>query len=183
MESFEHIVGLYLQEKNYWIRHSVKVDLTVKERAKLGKNKISIPRPEIDIVAYNRKLDELLLIEVKSYLDSDGVKIADLSGKSKLKGRYRLLNNPRFQRQVTKNLRIEFKKKGLITDHTKIRYGLAAGKVQKKSLKAVERYLNEQHYIFFSPEDIRKTIQKLAETGWFDDIVVMVAKLTNPDRE
>ena len=120
----------------------------------------------------------MILIEVKSYLDSDGVKYNDLIGKSKNKKRYRLFNNSKYRNLVTSTLRREWLNKGLITKNTSIRYGLAAGKVQLKSTKTVRNYLIKNNYYYFSPEQIRTTIKGLANADYFDDIVIMVSKLT-----
>ena len=140
MDAFEHIVGLYLQEKNYWTRHSVKVDLTKADKAKIKLP--TIPRPEIDLVAYNPVTDTLVLIEAKSYLNSSGVTIGGLSGTdTKTKDRYRLLNNKTYQKVVTDRLVESFIKNKIIKKTTKIKYALAAGHVQTKSLAAVADYL------------------------------------------
>ena len=71
MDGFEQIIGQLLIEDKYWIRHSVKVNLTLEEKRTI--NKPSTPRPEIDIVAYDLKTNTICLLEVKSYLDSPGV--------------------------------------------------------------------------------------------------------------
>lgn len=182
LESFEHIVGVFLEQQEYWVRHSVKIELSKEERKKLGKKMINTPRPEIDIVAYQPEEDELILIEVKSFLDSDGVKINDLSGKkSREKKRYKLLNDKKYQKLITDSLTRQFLKKRLIKESTKIKYGLAAGKVQPKSESKITDWLNHNGYKYFSPEKIKNTIRNLAHAGWLDDIVTMTAKLTNDD--
>ncbi len=47
MDAFEQIIGQLLVEEKYWVRHSVKIDLTPEEKRSI--NKPSTPRPEIDI--------------------------------------------------------------------------------------------------------------------------------------
>lgn len=177
MDAFEHIVGLYLQEKNYWTRHSVKVDLTKEDKEKIGLP--TIPRPEIDIVAYNPVSDVLVLIEAKSYINSTGVTIGGLSGTDiKTKDRYRILNNKTYQKVVTERLVESFIQNKIIKKTTKIKYALAAGNVQGKSQTAVADFLKEKGYLYFDPDDIKQTIKNLAEKGWDDNIITVTAKLT-----
>ncbi len=177
MDAFEHIVGLYLQEKNYWIRHSVKVDLTKEDKAAIELP--TIPRPEIDLVAYNPVSDTLILIEAKSYLNSSGVTIGGLSGTdTKTKDRYRLLNNMTYQRVVTTRLVESFIKNNIIRPSTKVKYALAAGHVQPKSSTAIAEYLSKKGYLYFDPVDIKQTIKNLANKGWDDNIITVTAKLT-----
>ena len=71
MDAFKQIIGQLLVEEKYWVRHSVKIDLTPEEKRSI--NKPSTPRPEIDIVAYDITKDTIFLLEVKSYIDSPGV--------------------------------------------------------------------------------------------------------------
>ena len=76
MESFEEIVKVLFEEDNYWVRQSEKVGLTREEKRRTGKP--SIPRPEIDLVALNQSENHILVLEVKSFFDSPGVKLSDL---------------------------------------------------------------------------------------------------------
>jgi Holliday junction resolvase-like predicted endonuclease len=71
MDAFEDIVKLYLEEEGYWVRQHVKVKITKQDKRDIGT--YSMPTPELDIVAFNVKENELLLVEVKSFLDSQGV--------------------------------------------------------------------------------------------------------------
>ena len=72
MNAFEDIVKVYLEEKGYWVRQSVKVEkITSEDKKAIGLT--TMPRPEIDLVALNAKENELLLVEVKSFLNSQGV--------------------------------------------------------------------------------------------------------------
>ena len=58
----------------------------------------SMPTPEIDLVALDVKEDELLLVEVKSLLDSYGVYFEAVSDeKDKVAERYRLFTNRKFR--------------------------------------------------------------------------------------
>lgn len=88
MDYFENIIKRLLEEEGYWVRQSVKVNLTKEEKAKVGKP--TIPRPELDIVGYKAKQNEILVLEVKSFLDSPGIKFKELCETFKVpSGRYK----------------------------------------------------------------------------------------------
>lgn len=76
MDYFENIVFKIIESENKWVRQNVKVNLTVQEKRATGKH--SIPRPDIDIVPYNAKTNVLEFWEVKSFLDSSGVKFSEI---------------------------------------------------------------------------------------------------------
>jgi hypothetical protein len=96
MDAFEQIAGLLLENDKYWVRHSVKVNLTKEEKVKI--NKPSTPRPEIDIVAYDVVQNILFLLEAKSYLDSGGVVYEKVVEKNKFpNGRYKILTSKLYQ--------------------------------------------------------------------------------------
>lgn len=73
MDYFESIIKTLLESESYWVRQSFKVNLTKEEKRNVGKH--TIPRPEIDLLAYKSNQNKVLAIEVKSFLDSSGVKI------------------------------------------------------------------------------------------------------------
>jgi hypothetical protein len=53
MNAFEEIVAGLLRQEGYWAYVGYKVNLTKREEADLGKS--SLPRPEIDVLAYQAK--------------------------------------------------------------------------------------------------------------------------------
>jgi len=180
MNAFEDIVRLYLEEKGYWVRQSVKVNISKQDKRDIGT--FSMPRPEIDLVALNVKENELLLIEVKSLLDSYGVYFEAVSDeKDELAKRYRLFTNSNFRNIVTKRLREEYLKQGLINENTKINYALAAGNIHSSKDEAkIRGYFSKQKekWILFSPKQIKDKIKGLSKKGWEDNLIIMTAKLT-----
>ena len=76
MEFFETIIKTLLEHEGYWVRQSFKVNLTKQEKKQIGKP--SIPRPEIDLLAFKPKSQEVLVLEAKSHLDSPGVRLDDI---------------------------------------------------------------------------------------------------------
>lgn len=80
-----------LDRAGYWVRTSVKVHLTRKEKQAI--NRPSTPRWELDIVAYGGRDGELLVVECKSYLDSAGVRAGSFDGpKASAETRYKLFS-------------------------------------------------------------------------------------------
>ncbi|MBS0167435.1 MAG: hypothetical protein JSR29_15230 [Nitrospira sp.] len=76
MDHFESIMCTLLEADGYWVRRSFKVNVTKEEKCHVGKH--SIPRPEIDLLALHFSKNEVLAFEAKSFLDSPGVKLAQL---------------------------------------------------------------------------------------------------------
>ncbi len=176
MNAFENIIGLYLEESGYWVKQSVKVEISVEDKKKIGIP--TMPRPEIDLVAYSAKKNILILIEAKSYLDSPGVRFESIANpKSRSLNRYRLLNDAMFQSIVTKRLIKSFLEKGLINKQTKIKYALAAGNVYSRDEDKIKKYFNKKGWIFISPKEIKEKIRSLAKKGWEDNLVTITAKL------
>ena len=113
MDAFEQIIGQLLVEEKYWVRHSVKIDLTPKEKRSI--NKPSTPRPEIDIVAFNTTTDTIYLLEVKSYLDSPGVVYEHVAiEQDEQSGRYKLLTAKNYRETLAKRLHEDWSKSGHI---------------------------------------------------------------------
>jgi len=181
MNAFEDIVKLYLEEGGYWVRQSVKVHKITKADKRNLEN-ASMPTPEIDIVAYKAKKNELLLVEVKSFLDSYGVHFDAVSGIDKEGGkRYKLFTNDLFRQIITDRLKEEYLDLGLINATTKIKYALAAGKIHSEwdETNILKHFSDpKRKWILFSPKQIKDKIREFATKGWEDNVVVMTAKLT-----
>ena len=185
MNAFEDIVKLFLEEEGYWVRQSVKVEISKEEKRELGNP--TMPRPEIDIVALKVDINELLLVEVKSYLDSYGVYYEAVTGnvtkkyEEKDAKRYKLLNDKRFRKVVTERLKEDYSEKGLINQKTKINYGLATGNIKyPEDEQRIREYFSKQKekWILFSEKYIKDKIKRLSRKGWEDNLIIMTAKLT-----
>ena len=177
MSAFEDIIALYLEAEGYWVRQSVKVEISKDDKKAIGLP--TMPRPEIDIVALNMKEDELLLMEIKSYLDSYGVYYEAVSDKEDVNaGRYRLFTNENFRKIVTKRLREQYLKQGLINEKTKINYALAAGNIHSSADESnISAYFSQRGWKLFSPKQIKDKIRELSQKGWEDNLVTITAKL------
>jgi hypothetical protein len=187
MNAFEDIVKLYLEEEGYWVRQSVKVEKITGEDKKEIKLP-TMPIPEIDIVALNVKENELLLVEVKSFLDSQGVyfghkAIGEFPPNEWATKRYRLFADSTFQEVVTKRLKEQFLEDGLINDKTRINYALAVGKFYPNSESDTKAVFLEKGWRLFTPQQIKVKIRELANKGYEDSLVTITAKLTNEARD
>ena len=100
MDAFESIVAKLLWEGGYWTTVGYKVNLSKEQKVQLGKH--SMPRPEIDIVAYRARDNHLLWVECKSYLDSTGVRITALTGEDEVNSpHYKVFTWPAYRELVT----------------------------------------------------------------------------------
>lgn len=103
MDHFESIVATLLEAEGYWVRRSFKVSVTKEEKRQIGKH--SIPRPEIDLLALHFSKNEVLALEAKSFLDSPGVKLAQLNEEHEVpEGRYKLFTSERYRTIVLSRL-------------------------------------------------------------------------------
>jgi hypothetical protein len=177
MNAFEDIVALYLEEEGYWVRQSVKLENITKDDKKVLNNP-TMPRPEIDIVAMNVKRNELLLLEVKSFLHSQGVYFDVVaSDEWEQSKHYRLFNDKKYRNLISGRLFEAFLDKGLVNSKTKVNYGLAAGKIHTGDESKFSGYFLNNGWVFITPKEIRDKVKAWANKGWEDNIVFTTAKL------
>ncbi|MEW9799677.1 hypothetical protein [Alteromonas sp. CYL-A6] len=78
-----------LEYEGYWVRQSLKVNLTKQEKRDVENH--SIPRPETDLLAFKPSMNMLIAYEARSYLDAQGVRLDDLKEEHDIpSGRYKL---------------------------------------------------------------------------------------------
>lgn len=176
MDYFEATIRRLLEEEGYWTKQSFKVELTKGEKRQIGKP--SIPRPEIDLIAYKPSQNELLAIEVKSLLDSGGVKLFDLQQDYEVpKGKYKLFTCSNYRKIVFNRLSNQLFREGQILSDVHIRLGLAAGNVHKNLESEMRSFSKFNDFFFWGPSDIREKVKELAMKGYENDPTVMAAKI------
>lgn len=176
MDHFETIVATLLEADGYWVRRSFKVNVTKEEKREIGKP--SIPRPELDLLAYRRSKNEILALEAKSYLDSPGVRLRDLQEKHDVpKGRYKLFTSERYRSIVFSRLIQDLVELGMATSKSKITLGLAAGNVYGNDAESIRLFMDQNRWFFWSPEDIKRKVTALAERGYENDPAIITAKI------
>jgi hypothetical protein len=94
MDAFEQIVEGLFRQMGYWTLTGYKINVTKQEKVDIGK--WSMPRPEIDILAYKPVENELLWIECKSYMDSYGVSHKSFLPNGKHAGRYKIFTDANY---------------------------------------------------------------------------------------
>lgn len=176
MDAFENIIGQLLIDDKYWVRHSVKINLTAEEKRKI--NKPSTPRPEIDIVAYDVMADTVYLLEVKSYLDSPGVRLKEVAIEQKEQsGRYKLLTAKKYREVLSNRLMKDLHESGHITNRTEVSFGLIAGKIYRNQEIEMQKYFDQRGWLFWGPSIIREKIGGLAENRYENNAVTIAAKI------
>ena len=176
MDYFERLVGTLLERRGYWIQQSFKVELSKADKRHLGKP--SLPRPEIDLLAYKAGTNELLVIEVKSYLDSYGVDWKKVCVAHKeMKGRYKLFTNTKYRNLVLKRLTEQLSAAGSISKKTMPKLCLAAGKFKGGSEEPLKKHFDRKGWGLLTPEDIRSGLSELAAVGYENDPTILAAKM------
>jgi len=176
MDAFENIVAKFLEEKGYWVRQAVKVEITKEDKRIIGTT--TMPNPILDIVAFSAGDNELLLVEIKSFLDSTGVLFSGISGKNKKDAkRYKLFTNNEYREIISERLKDFYKNKGLINKDTIINYALVAGKIKQGDENNIKEYFHDRGWKLFSPQDIKDGIKDLVNRGWEDNEITLTVKL------
>ena len=179
MDYFEALVARLLTEEGYWVEQSVRVGLTKEEKRELGNP--SMPRPEIDIVAYRPGDAHLLLLEAKSFLDSSGVRVSELRSLQATgsgRGRYKLLTATEYQKVVGRRLLKQWRAMGrLPTGRLSIVFGLAAGNVPKAEREELRSLALSRRWFFWGPEEIATRVRSLSDGGYENSPFVITAKV------
>ena len=176
MDYFENLVKTLFEEEFCWVAQSVKVNLTKEEKKKTGKH--TIPRPEIDLLVFDLAKNRIILMEVKSYLDSNGVGYEQLIKEYETtQGTYKLFTCENYRNIVFRRLRNDLIQRGHINNDTTLTLGLAAGNVHKNEDEKIRTFFKRKGWLFWSPSDIKERVQKLAEMGYENNPYVMTAKV------
>jgi len=164
-----------LKPRNYWIRRSFKVNVTKAEKRTIGKH--SIPRPEIDLLAFHYDQNEVLALEVKSLLDSPGVKLAALQLQHDVpEGKYKLFTCERYRTVVLSRLFQDLIDAGMANSQTKVRLGLVAGKVYRGQSADVRAHMTRNNWFFWSPCTLALGVRRvLADRGRCQSAVMQPA--------
>lgn len=177
MDAFEKIIGGLFERRGYWVRYGFKVELTKKEKRRIGLP--SVPRWELDIAAYKPLSNELLVIECKSYLDSPGVRYPAIAGSAHRRSdRCKLFNNSLLRSVVLKRLLKQLEASGSCPRNARITMCLAAGKVVSEyERNKLKQHFARRRWLFFDEERIRQALKDVSASGYENDVTSVVAKL------
>jgi hypothetical protein len=174
MNAFEAIVAMLLRREGYWIIPSFKVDLTKEEKRTIGRH--SSPRWEIDLVAYKGATNEIIAIECKSFLDSQGVIFK--GGELQPPNTYKLFTESTLRDIVLTRLGKQLIKSQLCPPKPIIRLALAIGKIAKKTDRNEMRvHFEKQNWILYDDNWVQSKLRDLQDTGYEDEIAFVAAKL------
>ncbi len=176
MDHFESIIATLLEAEGYWVRRSFKVNVTIEEKREIGKH--TIPRPEVDLLAFCFSRNEVLALEAKSFFDSPGVRLSDLQQEHDVpNGRYKLFTSKRYRSIVFSRLLQDLIDCNMANSDTKILLGLAAGRVYQNQSEQVRECMAKNSWFFWSPEDIKNKVEALAKRGYENDPAIITAKI------
>ncbi len=176
MDYFENIIKTLLEHEGNWVRQSFKVNLTKQEKRDIGKH--SIPRPEIDLLAFNVVTNETLALEAKSFLDSPGVRYNDLCESYEIpEGRYKLFTSENYRNIVFSRLKKDLIELNMANETTKINLGLVAGNVYQSKSEEIKNLFKSNGWFFWSPEDVKEKVNSLASKGYENDPAIITAKI------
>lgn len=177
MDSFETLVGSLLEKDGFWVRTSIKVDLTAEEKRKIGRP--SSPRWELDLVAYKAKSNELWVVECKSFLDSPGVRARGLDGTDANEAkRYKLFNDNVLRKAVLGRLVKQLVSSGSCASSPSVKLCLAAGKVASKPDREKIKSLFERNgWGFLDDSWLREKLRAVSNSGYENEVASVVAKL------
>lgn len=166
-----------MEKDGYWIRSSVKIELTPEEKKKIGRP--TSPRWEIDLVAYKAKSNELLVVECKSFLDSSGVRASGFNGKGTSdEKRYKLFNDPVLRKTVLGRLVKQFVASGSCSPSPFVKLCLAAGKVSSESDRDnIKKRFECEGWEFFDNSWLRERLSAVSKSGYENDVASVVAKI------
>ena len=174
MDAFESLIAMLLKRDGFWTTTSFKVDLTKAEKREVGKP--SLPRPEIDVLAYRGATNHLLVVECKSFLDSTGVHFAE--GTLQPPKRYKLFSDSTYRKVVLRGLKRQCVKTGFCRPDPTVELCLAAGHVANRiDRAALGRNFDDNQWRLFDEEWVIAAIKKAAKAGYENDVAHVVAKI------
>ncbi|HEV7570998.1 MAG TPA: hypothetical protein VGQ21_05820 [Thermoanaerobaculia bacterium] len=182
MDAFEHIAARLFEVQGYWTRVGYAVELTKQQRVDLGQP--SLPRRQIDLIAYKPSTNELLVIECKSYLDSPGVRLAAFHGEDAAKkDLFKLFNRSPLRDVVLASLVQQLRGEGLlVANEPTIQLVLVAGKVYSNDEAKLRVLFADRGWKFVGPSEVAAGLRAFADRGYENDIVTFVTKLLERNR-
>lgn len=177
MDAFEQLVSEILWMQGYWVRTSVKVELTKTEKRQIDRP--SSPRWELDIVAYSGRDNLLRVIECKSYLDSRGVALRAFDGSdTKSAERFKLFANDKLREVVFNRLRLQFAESGACQPNAEIKLCLACGRIATDVDRAgLHAHFEQKGWELWDEPWLRARLKDMSDRGYENQVSAVVVKL------
>lgn len=174
MDAFEQVVSELFWSQGYWVRTSVKVNLTKEE--KVAAERPTMPRPEIDLVAYHGVRNHLLALECKSYLDSRGVTYGEVCGDVG-SSTYKLFRRPVLRDVVLNRLVRQSIDEGLCPPGVTVQLGMIAGKIAGSDEAKLRALFADRGWYFEGPSWLKAQIASLSTGSYENQVAAVVSKL------
>jgi hypothetical protein len=177
MDAFEQVVSEILWMDGYWVRTSVKVDLSKEEKSLIGLP--TSPRWELDIVGYSGFHNVLRVVECKSYFDSRGVALRAFDGSdAKSAKRFKLFHNDNLRDVVFGRLRKQLADCGACAPDAIIKLCLACGRIATAAdREGLHKHFAERGWDLWDEPWLRKRLQAMSEGGYENQMSAVVSKL------
>ena len=177
MDAFEQLVSEILWMEGYWVRTSVKVELTKDEKKAIGRP--SSPRWELDIVAYSGRDNILRVVECKSYLDSRGVVLRAFDGSNEKDAeRYKLFVDGQLRKVVFERLRRQFADSGACLPNATIKLCLACGRIASDADRGgLHKHFAERGWDLLDERWLRARLKIMSDRGYENQVSAVVARL------
>ena len=177
MDAFEQVVSEILWMEGFWVRTSVKVQLTKEEKVCIGKP--SSPRWELDIVGYSGRDNTLCVVECKSYLDSRGVVLRAFDGSdAKSAERYKLFSDDNLRAVIFNRLRVQLADCGACAADATVKLCLACGRIATTADRTgLHRHFEAKGWELWDEKWLQARLQRLSEGGYENQVSAVVAKL------
>jgi hypothetical protein len=168
---------MLLRHEGYWVSTSFKVKLTKADKKCIGT--ATMPRLELDLVAYKGGTNELLVVECKSFLDSPGVRYRGFDGSSKRYAkRYKLFNIKAMRDIVLDRLKEELVQLGACRPSPTVRLALAAGKiVSNEDRVKLHKLFQKNDWVLLDENWLTTGLAQAAKKGYENDVACVVSKL------
>lgn len=177
MDAFEQIVADLLRQEGYWTWNGYKINLTKDNKKDIGKP--SMPRPEIDILAYKVSENQLLWVECKSYLDSHGVLYKSLADpENSWASHYKIFTETKFRTIAAEELLKQVVGKGLVLPNPTLKFCLVTGHIATTTDRTnLHAYFDQKGWLLFDESWLKERLHELSKSSYEDDVAAIVAKL------
>jgi hypothetical protein len=177
VDAFEQVVSEILWKQGFWVRQSVKVELTKKEKIAIGRP--SSPRWELDIVAYCGRSNLLRVVECKSYIDSRGVAFRAFDGSDEgFAKRFKLFGEAHLRKVVFGRLCKQLAESGACRSKPRVKLCLACGRIASDiDREKLKKHFRQKGWELWDEPWLEKHLRHMAASGYENQVSAVVAKL------